>query len=212
MSIETALIVVMAAIVGGLAGWFARTHAEKSQRRALGAHESEVAQATARARDRAREERAAAEERSARMRERYDQSQRRVVDLEQRLEQQADELRAARAELAAVVPAHGPAVVDLPEEWLHPAADGQDADDLTQIRGLGEVLSERLRGLGISRYRQLARITPDNVTWIAARLNIAPGRILKEHWALQARQLLAREHAHPVSLEASRESQARRAS
>ena len=63
------------------------------------------------------------------------------------------------------------------------------ADDLTEIKGIGKVIERRLRELGITSFRQLAELSPEE----AKRINEAidfPGRVEREHWIEQARALL----------------------
>jgi len=72
--------------------------------------------------------------------------------------------------------------------WLLPSANG-DQDDLRSIRGLGPVLERGLNELGVYYYRQVAKMSAKDVAWIAPRLNVFPGRILRDDWANQARKL-----------------------
>ena len=69
------------------------------------------------------------------------------------------------------------------------AAEGE-ADDLKKISGVGPKLEEKLNGLGIYHYRQIAEFTPDNVAWVDAHLNFH-GRIERDDWIGQAKALLA---------------------
>jgi predicted flap endonuclease-1-like 5' DNA nuclease len=71
--------------------------------------------------------------------------------------------------------------------WLISAAN-DDQDDLKVIRGLGPVLERGLNNLGVFYYRQVARMTPEDVEWLAPRLKIHPKRILRDDWASQARE------------------------
>ena len=70
-----------------------------------------------------------------------------------------------------------------------PAPEAKAADDLTEIKGIGKVIERRLRELGVTSFRQLAELSPEE----AKRINEAidfPGRIEREHWIEQARALL----------------------
>jgi len=171
--VEWAPLVAVALAAGGAAGFWLRELIERRQRGARQAHESEAVRAVAVARDRAREEKLAALQRLARLRDEHGGCAARLEELERRLAAQA---------------AGGQG---LPAEWFQPI-DGAP-DDLTRIHGLGPVLAQRLDSLGLRQYRQLALITPDNAAWVAARLQILPGRILGDRWAVQAQQLLARQ-------------------
>lgn len=70
-----------------------------------------------------------------------------------------------------------------------PAPKAKAADDLTEIKGIGKVIERRLHELGVTSFRQLAELSPEE----AKRINEAidfPGRIEREHWIEQARALL----------------------
>lgn len=70
--------------------------------------------------------------------------------------------------------------------WLVPSAKG-DQDDLKSIHGLGPVLERGLNKLGVYYFRQVARMSTKDVEWLAPRLNIHAGRILRGEWARQAK-------------------------
>ena len=76
-----------------------------------------------------------------------------------------------------------PALLDRP--------DGEP-DDLKRIRGVGPVLERTLNNLGIYHFRQIADLTPANVTWVNAYLSFS-GRIEREDWIGQARRLAGEE-------------------
>ncbi len=63
------------------------------------------------------------------------------------------------------------------------------ADRLQAISGIGPVLERLLNELGIYRFGQLARLTPDNIEWLASRIDWFPQRIQREDWVGQARRL-----------------------
>lgn len=67
-------------------------------------------------------------------------------------------------------------------------ARGGKADDLKRIKGIGRQNEARLHGLGIWHFDQIAAWTPANVEWAGAFLAF-PGRIDREGWVDQARQL-----------------------
>jgi predicted flap endonuclease-1-like 5' DNA nuclease len=70
-----------------------------------------------------------------------------------------------------------------------PAASGATkADDLTVIKGIGKVIEKKLHEMGITSFRQIAAMTPED----AHRVNEAiefPGRVERENWIGQARTL-----------------------
>ncbi len=65
-----------------------------------------------------------------------------------------------------------------------------DIDDLKRIKGVGAVLEKTLNGLGIYQFKQIAEFTRDEVNWVDDSLSF-PGRIDREEWIEQAKQLSA---------------------
>jgi predicted flap endonuclease-1-like 5' DNA nuclease len=51
------------------------------------------------------------------------------------------------------------------------------------------VIERVLNELGIYRFGQLARLTSDNIEWLASRIDWFPQRIQREDWVGQARRL-----------------------
>ena len=64
------------------------------------------------------------------------------------------------------------------------------ADNLKKIRGIGPQNERRLHGLGIWHFSQIAAWSEDNVKWIGSYLAFS-GRIQRENWIAQARELAA---------------------
>ncbi len=60
------------------------------------------------------------------------------------------------------------------------------------------MLELRLNRLGIYRYRQLARMTPENTTWVASRIRVLGGRIVRDRWAQQARRMHQSKYDEPL--------------
>ncbi|MDB6137557.1 MAG: ribosomal protein [Verrucomicrobiaceae bacterium] len=65
-----------------------------------------------------------------------------------------------------------------PEQW----------DDLTLLRGMGEVLQQRLHDQGVHTFKQIAYWTDVNVEAFSAKIE-ARDRIQREHWVSQARDM-----------------------
>ena len=96
------------------------------------------------------------------------------------------ELAAARAETAR----YRALCVDLENNAAPPLLDGPNApDDLKLIVGIGPVLERMLHQMGISTYRQIARWTERDIDEFDARLPEFPGRIRRDAWVPQAREL-----------------------
>ncbi len=64
-------------------------------------------------------------------------------------------------------------------------------DDLKQIKGIGPVLERKLHELGVHSFADLAALTPERIREIDAAIEF-PGRIERERWVEQAKELLAR--------------------
>ncbi|WP_394089372.1 hypothetical protein [Xanthobacter autotrophicus] len=72
------------------------------------------------------------------------------------------------------------------------APEGEGADDLKLLKGIGPQNERRLNALGIYHVRQIAAWTPDEAAWVGSYLAF-PGRIERENWIGQARALAAGE-------------------
>ena len=67
---------------------------------------------------------------------------------------------------------------------------GGQPDDLKRIRGIGPQNEGRLHGLGIWHFTQIRAWSEENVKWVGSYLAF-PGRIDREKWVEQARELAA---------------------
>ncbi len=65
-----------------------------------------------------------------------------------------------------------------------------ETDDLTQINGIGPVIAEKLNKLEITTIEQIANLTEDEIENINEKLSFK-GRIEREEWVQQAKDLLA---------------------
>lgn len=102
-----------------------------------------------------------------------------------RLETELAALRAKSGGHMGVSPAEpGPA----PHAEAEAAATAL-MDDLTKIKGIGPVLKEKLFGLGITSFRQIADFTQDDIDRVNEVLNFR-GRIEREQWVEQARTIV----------------------
>lgn len=94
-------------------------------------------------------------------------------------------------------PVAEPAVVEVEVEVVEPAtievetADeaSLDLDDLRRIRGIGPTIASRLNENGITRFRQLADMSPDELGELADTIRIARGRVARDDWAAAAAAL-----------------------
>ena len=67
--------------------------------------------------------------------------------------------------------------------------DGLKRDDLKRISGVGPKLERLLHKNGITTFEQLARLNPAEVEALDEQLKSFKGRIIREEWQQQARQL-----------------------
>ena len=71
------------------------------------------------------------------------------------------------------------------------AAPEGEADDLKRISGIGPKLEELLHSLGIWHFRQIAGWGPDQIAWMDSHLEGFRGRVTRDDWVPQARELAA---------------------
>ena len=96
------------------------------------------------------------------------------------------ELAGARAETTR----YRQLVIDIENRAPPPILAGVgEPDDLKLIVGIGPVLERMLHGLGITQFRQIARWSERDATDFDAKLPEFPGRIQRDQWITQAREL-----------------------
>ena len=113
----------------------------------------------------------------------------RIAELAQRLREKEALLAGVRQHVqSAPANARRPRSDHAPPDGLLAERPNQP-DRLQAITGIGPVLERVLNELGIYRFGQLARLTPDNIEWLASRIDWFPQRIQREDWVGQARRL-----------------------
>ena len=81
-------------------------------------------------------------------------------------------------------------VIDIERNAPPPLLDAPGApDDLKLIVGVGPALERMLYQLGVTNYRQIARWSERDIDEIDAKLAEFPGRIRRDAWVTQAREL-----------------------
>ena len=104
-------------------------------------------------------------------------------------------LAAARGETAR----YRQLVVDLENNAPPPFFGTGAPDDLKLIVGVGPVLERMLQQLGITTYRQIARWSERDIDEIDAKLPEFPGRVRRDGWVTQARELHQSKYGVPPS-------------
>jgi predicted flap endonuclease-1-like 5' DNA nuclease len=69
-------------------------------------------------------------------------------------------------------------------------AAAEAKDDLKKISGVGPVYEEKLNSLGIYTFAQVAKLTPDTIKAIEELTKYFPGKIEREDWMSQAKNLM----------------------
>jgi predicted flap endonuclease-1-like 5' DNA nuclease len=69
-------------------------------------------------------------------------------------------------------------------------AKKEEEDDLTIISGIGGWIKEKLNMLDIYTFRQISNFTKEDVHTVTEAIEYFPGRIERDEWILQARELV----------------------
>ncbi len=80
---------------------------------------------------------------------------------------------------------------DKPETLAGPRGD--KADDLKKIKGVGPKLEKLLNSLGFYHFDQIANWSTDEIAWVDENLEGFRGRVSRDNWVDQAKQLAAGE-------------------
>ena len=64
-----------------------------------------------------------------------------------------------------------------------------EQDNLKLIKGIGKVMEKTLNDLGITTFKQLANFQPSDVQSVSDALSEFPGRIERDNWVGQARDI-----------------------
>ena len=81
-------------------------------------------------------------------------------------------------------------VIDIENNAPPPILSGVgEPDDLKLVVGIGPVLERMLHNLGVTTFRQIARWSERDSAEFDAKLPEFPGRIVRDQWVTQAREL-----------------------
>ncbi len=72
------------------------------------------------------------------------------------------------------------------------------SDDLQQIRGIGPAIERVLNALGYHTFRDVASWDHDAIARVSEQLGALSGRILRDRWVQQAKQLHARKYGETI--------------
>lgn len=67
---------------------------------------------------------------------------------------------------------------------------GEGKDDLKKISGVGPVYEEKLNSIGIYTFEQVSKLTPEAIKAIEELTKYFPGKIEREDWISQAKNLM----------------------
>src|SRR5690606_20295615 len=87
-------------------------------------------------------------------------------------------------------PATGPVVEAAPAPQPEPVA-APAADELTRMKGVGPRLADRLNGIGVTSFAQIASLSPAEAAELDSKLGDFQGRLERDRWIEQARFLAA---------------------
>jgi large subunit ribosomal protein L21 len=111
----------------------------------------------------------------------------------------AEEDAALQREILDAVEDATPATVEVesavdaaPDTGGNDGSDDDGADDLTEVKGIGAVSAERLDGVGVTTFAQIAGWSDDDLEAVAAKIKVSPERMRREDWVGQARAILGR--------------------
>lgn len=65
----------------------------------------------------------------------------------------------------------------------------QEVDDLKRIKGVGDKMESILNEKGVYQFRQIAAFSEADIEWVNDAIEAFPGRILRDDWVGQARDL-----------------------
>lgn len=63
-------------------------------------------------------------------------------------------------------------------------------DDLKLISGIGPFIEQKLNNLGIYTFEQISEFSQDTIQKVTAAIEFFPGRIERDHWVEQAKNIL----------------------
>ena len=195
-------LLALAALVGLIAGWLIW-----GRRQAVAAPTASPVAADTGEVTRLRADLTACTNKSRSLAERIDQLERELTAAKMRAEDAEAKVAApAVAPPALVKPTPGPAKLVVVPTAAPPltapvagqrkpegltAARGGKADDLKLVKGIGPALEKLCNRLGFYHFDQLAKWTAEEIAWVDENLEGFKGRVTRDNWVAQARDLAA---------------------
>ena len=68
-------------------------------------------------------------------------------------------------------------------------ATSKEKDDLTQLNGIGPYIEQKLNEIGIYNYKQISRLSYEDIRSITELIDFFPDRIERDNWVGQAKSL-----------------------
>ena len=72
-------------------------------------------------------------------------------------------------------------------------------DDLKQVNGIGPVMEKKLNTFGVHSFEQLTKLTSNDIDALAKTLESFPGRIQRDKWVSQSKQLFKKKYGKTIS-------------
>ncbi|MBT8394031.1 MAG: hypothetical protein KJN66_04185 [Bacteroidia bacterium] len=69
-------------------------------------------------------------------------------------------------------------------------ASEEDKDDLKLISGIGPFIEKKLNSIGIFTFSQISKLSAKDINDVTESINFFPGRIERDDWVGQAKELL----------------------
>ncbi len=71
-------------------------------------------------------------------------------------------------------------------------------DDLKKVHGIGPKMERTLKDLGLTSFRQIANLQPDDIVFVTAALGAFKGRIERDDWMSSAAEQHVEEYGEPA--------------
>ncbi|MEE3242528.1 MAG: hypothetical protein VX188_01790, partial [Candidatus Thermoplasmatota archaeon] len=125
-----------------------------------------------------------ADESKVKEEEEYEVREAELKAKEEELETKEEELDSKQAELDRIA-----AKAESIDFGIIGTASASDKDDLKLLKGIGPFIEEKLNALGIYKVEQIAKMTPELEDEVNIAIEFFPGRVKRDEWVNQAKEL-----------------------